>query len=177
MNGDSTILVVDDNRINRMKLSINLKEQGYHVLLAEDGHQALTTLENEAVDLVLLDIIMPEFDGYQVLEKMKAKPTFAQIPVIVISALDEAESVGHCLEIGADDYLAKPFEPLVLKSRVAILLERQRLRETVANYERQLTALSKMITEGVVRDDLIADLIAQQEGLGKLAAAIKQQLA
>src|SRR5687768_11870173 len=99
------ILVVDDNRMSRLKLARGLEEQGHSVTMAEDGQQALALLHSTAFDVVLLDIMMPELDGYAVLARMKADAALREIPVIVVSAVDEMESVVRCIEMGATDYL------------------------------------------------------------------------
>lgn len=103
MNEHGHILVVDDLRTNRLKLSLGLKQQGYTVAEAENGRQALEMLRAEPFDLVLLDILMPEMDGYQVLEEMKKDSGLRNVPVIVISAQDELESVVRGIELGAED--------------------------------------------------------------------------
>ncbi len=134
------ILVVDDNRMNRIKLSRGLEQQGYAVELAEGGQQALNMLENAAFDVVLLDIIMPEMDGFQVLEQIKCNPELRDIPVIVISALDETESAVRCIEMGAEDYLPKSFDPVLLRARLGASLQKKRLRDLEKAYlEQELT--------------------------------------
>ncbi|MCI0352502.1 MAG: response regulator, partial [Acidobacteriales bacterium] len=131
------ILVVDDNRLNRLKLSHSLEQQGHTVLLAEDGYQALQMLGERIFDLVLLDIVMPGMDGYEVLEKMKGDAELRNIPVIVISALDELDSAVRCIEMGAEDYLAKPFNSVFLKARLDACLKRKRLRDLEQAYLQQ----------------------------------------
>jgi len=126
------ILVVDDNRMNRLKLSRGLELQGHTVVVAEDGPQALALLASEAVDVVLLDIMMPDMDGFQVLERIKADPALRALSVIMVSALDEMESIVKCVQMGAEDYLLKPFDPVLLRTRLDACLERLRLRATVA---------------------------------------------
>ena len=121
-----SVLVVDDSQVNRDLLHRLLSRLGYRVVLAEGGLHALALVRSQAVDLVLLDIIMPEVDGFQVLHQMKADRHLRTIPVIMISALDEVASVGRCIEMGAEDYLTKPFDPVVLKARVGETLEKQR---------------------------------------------------
>lgn len=134
------ILVVDDNRMNRIKLSRGLEQQGYAVELAEGGQQALDLLENAAFDVVLLDIIMPEMDGFQVLEQIKCNPELRDIPVIVISALDETESAVRCIEMGAEDYLPKSFDPVLLRARLGASLQKKRLRDLEKAYlEQEMT--------------------------------------
>jgi signal transduction histidine kinase len=131
------VLVVDDNRVNRLKLSLGLEQQGHTVGLAEDGAQALDALRGEAFDVVLLDIVMPGMDGYQVLERVKADPELRDIPVIVISALDEMDSVVRSIEMGAEDYLSKPFDPVLLRARLNSCLQKKRLRDLEKSYLQQ----------------------------------------
>lgn len=134
----ASILVVDDNEANRDLLARRLKQQGYQIVTANDGQQALDTLQNKATDLVLLDIMMPNVNGYQVLEQMKASPQLLHIPVIIISAIDEMDSIVRCIEMGADDYLSKPFNPVLLRARVTSSLERKRMHDIEEGYRRQL---------------------------------------
>ena len=107
-NDHGHILVVDDNRMNRLKLSRSLEKQGHTVALAENGRQALEMMQAQAFDLTLLDIVMPEMDGYQALERLKRDSALRDIPVIMISAIDEMESIVKCVEMGAEDYLPSP---------------------------------------------------------------------
>lgn len=127
--GHGHILVVDDHRTTRLKLALGLKQQGHTTAEAENGRQALEKLLAESFDLVLLDILMPEMDGYQVLEQMKKNNALRDIPVIVISAQDELESVVHGIELGAEDYLPKSFDPILLKARISACLEKKHLRD------------------------------------------------
>jgi sigma-B regulation protein RsbU (phosphoserine phosphatase) len=101
--GKGRILVVDDEMVNRMLLSTNLQEAGYLVETAEDGQQALEILSAQLFDVVLLDLIMPKMDGYQVLARMKDDDALGRIPVIVISSSDEVESIARCIEMGATE--------------------------------------------------------------------------
>ncbi len=123
------VLVVDDNEMNRDMLSRRLERQGYRSIVAEDGVQALEILPQHSFDLILLDIMMPRMNGYEVLEKVKADPAVRHIPIIMISAVDDLDSVVKCVEMGADDYLFKPFNPILLKARVSASLENKRLRD------------------------------------------------
>ena len=125
----SRILVVDDNASNRDLLTRRLQRQGHTVLQAEDGTSALALVEKEALDLVLLDLMMPGISGYDVLALLKGDPQFREIPVIMISALSELDSIVRCIEAGADDYLAKPFDPTLLRARVGSSLEKKHLRD------------------------------------------------
>jgi signal transduction histidine kinase len=128
-NDQGHIFVVDDSPRNRLKLSRFLQQQGHTVTEAEHGRQALEMLSDQVFDLMLLDIIMPEIDGYQVLEALKQRDLLRNMPVIVISALDEMESVITCIEMGAEDYLTKPFDPVLLEARIGACLEKKRLRD------------------------------------------------
>jgi phosphoserine phosphatase RsbU/P len=129
---DAALLVVDDNEDNRYTLTRRLEREGYaNLTTANNGRQALELLERQHFDLVLLDIMMPELDGYQVLERLKADVALRDIPVIMISALEEVDSVIRCVELGAEDYLSKPFNPTLLRARVGASLEKKRLRDEV----------------------------------------------
>lgn len=123
------ILVVDDSQLNRDILEHRLTRDGHTVQLAEDGKQALELITAQRFDLVLLDILMPEPNGYQVLQTLKADRKLRDIPVIMISALDDLDSVVRCIEMGAEDYLSKPFNPVLLKARIESSLEKKRLRD------------------------------------------------
>ncbi len=125
----SRILVVDDNASNRDLLSRRLQRQGHTVLLAEDGARALVIVKNETLDLVLLDLMMPGISGYDVLALLKRDPRSRDIPVIMISALSELDSIVRCIEAGADDYLAKPFDPILLRARIGSSLEKKHMRD------------------------------------------------
>ncbi|CAN7741680.1 adenylate/guanylate cyclase domain-containing protein [Rhizobium sp. LjRoot258] len=133
------LLVVDDNEDNRFTLTERLKREGYgNVACASNGREALEMLATRSFDLVLLDITMPEMDGYQVLEHLKADTTLRNIPVVMISAVDEIDSVARCISLGAEDYLAKPFNAVLLRARVAACLEKKRLRDQEAVYTQQI---------------------------------------
>lgn len=125
----ATILIVDDNEFNRDILARRLQRQGYTTAQAANGRAALEKLSKERVDLVLLDVMMPDMDGYETLASIKADKRFTNIPVIMISAQTELDSVVRCIEIGAEDYLSKPFNPVLLWARLGSSLEKKRLRE------------------------------------------------
>ena len=134
-----TLLVVDDNEDNRYTLSRRLKREGYAKLeTAENGKLALELIRARKVDLILLDIMMPEMNGYEVLEQMKADAELRHIPVIMISAVDEIDSVVRCIELGADDYLAKPFNPTLLRARVGACLEKKRMRDDIVRHVKRM---------------------------------------
>lgn len=123
------VLVVDDDEINRDVLSRRVRSQGAEVITATSGLAALATLRAEPFDAVLLDVMMPDMNGYEVLREMKADTSLRDIPVVMISALDEVESAVRCIRLGAEDYLAKPFEPTLLRARLRASIEKKRLHD------------------------------------------------
>jgi len=123
------LLVVDDNRVNRLLVARTLEQFGHRVAFAENGRQALEALGTRPFDLVLLDIEMPEMNGYQTLEALRAHPKLRDIPVVMMSSVDEVDSVARCIEMGAEDYLFKPVNGVLLRARVAASLEKKRLRD------------------------------------------------
>ncbi|MBM4053241.1 MAG: response regulator [Planctomycetes bacterium] len=125
----SKILIVDDNEINRNVLNGLVLGLGHAPFLAENGKSAMMMIEKRLPDLILLDILMPELNGYEVLGLLKKDKNLRHIPVIVISAVDEIDSVVRCIEKGADDYLVKPFNPTLLKARIGSCLEKKLLRD------------------------------------------------
>ncbi len=135
------VLVVDDNRMNRLKLSHSVKLQGHTVETAENGVQALEMMRERQFDVLLLDILMPEMDGFEVLAEMKADADLKNIPVIVISASDELESAVRSIEMGAEDYIAKPFNPVFLRARLEASLRRKKLRDLEQAYVQQEVTL------------------------------------
>jgi serine phosphatase RsbU (regulator of sigma subunit) len=136
--GAGHILIVDDHKTNRIKMSFAVKKLGHTVDNAENGRQALEMLRTQAFDLVLLDIVMPEMNGYQVLEQMKKDQDLRDIPVIVISAETEMAKVVKGIELGAEDYLPKSFDPALLKARVEASLRTKWLRDFEAENTRLL---------------------------------------
>jgi len=173
------ILVVDDHKPNRIKISFAVKKLGHTAEVAEDGRQALAMLREHPFDLVLLDIIMPELDGYQVLEQMKADSTLRDIPVIVISAEQELDSVVKGIELGAADYLPKTFDPILLKARISACLEKKRFRDQEIEYLRQVERLTEAATvveaETFNPDSLsLEDVTARTDALGRLARVFER---
>ncbi len=120
--GSGRLLVVDDNKVNRLLLARGLELQGHRVLLAENGRVALEMLRAEPFDLVLLDMEMPEMDGFQVLEQLQADRQLRDLPVIVTSSLEGVAHVVRCIELGAEDYLTKPVNPGLLRARIGASL-------------------------------------------------------
>jgi signal transduction histidine kinase len=139
------ILLVDDNASNRDLLARRLERQGHLISMAENGAVALAMLQESRFDLVLLDIMMPEMDGYELLARMKADPPLSSIPVIMITALTEMESVVRCIEMGAEDYLSKPFNPALLRARIGATLQKKRLRELEQMHREQVIQAEAML--------------------------------
>ncbi|HEX8409719.1 MAG TPA: response regulator [Thermoanaerobaculia bacterium] len=149
------LLVVDDDPSNRDVLSRRLRQQGHDVRTASSGAEALQLVREAAFDLVLLDIMMPDMDGYQVLQHIKTDVRLQHIPVVMISALSEVQSVVRCIEAGAEDYLAKPFDPTLLKARVGASLEKKRGRDRESALFEQLQDNYKRLQEvEKLRDDM-----------------------
>ncbi len=140
------LLVVDDNKVNRLLLGRSLEQQGHRVEMAENGRQALDMMHEKPFDLVLLDIEMPEMNGYQVLEKASADLQLRDIPIIITSALEELDSVVKCIEMGAEDYLVKPVNPVLLRARIGASLDKKRLRD------QQRELIRKFATSEVATD-------------------------
>ncbi len=141
-----TILIVDDSITNRKFLARQVAAQNYQVATAANGKQAIQMIETGSYDLILLDIIMPEMDGYEVLKWIRDSP-WQHIPTIMISALDQIDSVVKCIEMGAADYLAKPFNTTLLKARLGACLEQKRLRDQESLYIRQLAQANQKISK------------------------------
>ena len=166
------ILVVDDHRTTRLKLCLGLKQQGHTVGEAENGMQALEKLRDEKFDLVLLDILMPEMDGYQVLERMKENILLRDMPVIVISAMDDLESVVKGIELGAEDYLPKTFDPVLLRARIGACLEKKRLRDQEVDYlynVARITAAAAAVEAESFDPQALVDVATRADALGQLA--------
>lgn len=146
MTGDAVpvghILVVDDNEMNRDMLSRRLRRMDCSVDVAGDGEQALEMMQATTYDLVMLDLMMPRMNGYEVLEYIKGDEKLRDIPIIMISAVDDLDSVVKCIEMGADDYLFKPFNPVILRARVGASVERRRSHKVSPNTDLRTTVQS-----------------------------------
>ena len=165
------ILVVDDNEMNRDILMRHLERQGHQVASSETGLQALKLLTEETFDLVLLDILMPGLDGYQVLEKMKADPALRDIPVIMISALDETDSVVQCIALGAEDYLPKSFDPILLKARISACLSKKHYRDQEQKYIKALLESQRQLERELAEAaDYVKDLLPKPAAEGPFGA-------
>jgi two-component system, cell cycle response regulator len=169
------LLVVDDDRLNRMVLTRALNEQGYTVQSAENGTRALEMLDHEssrAFDVVLLDVLMPELDGYQTLARIKQREDLRHVPVIMISAVDEVESAIRCIKMGATDYLTKPFNAALLHARISASLAGKRLRDLELDYLEQVarvTAAASAVESGGFDPASLNGVAARGDALGQLA--------
>ena len=201
------VLVVDDNIVNRKQLARLLTDQGYSVTLAEDGRQAVALLEGKLTsgserpatdengstvsgsaasppgaipmgfDVILLDILMPEMDGYQVLAHVKALPHLRHIPVIMISSLDEIDSVVRCIQLGAIDYLPKPFKPALLQARLQASLAQKRLRDLELEYLEQagrVADAAQAVEAGHFNPATLDAVGAREDALGRLARVFQR---
>jgi adenylate cyclase len=146
------VLVVDDDSVNRLLLSRSLQREGHRFTIAQDGRRALEILHAESIDVVLLDVLMPEIDGFEVLAQMQADSELRHVPVIMISALEDMESVVRAIELGAEDYLPKPFNPVLLRARINGCLTRKRLDDL--ERERVRDIFSRFVPEHVVDEVL-----------------------
>ena len=166
------ILVVDDEPFNVDYLEQELDDLGYDTVAAGDGAVALEAVRDEKPDLVLLDIMMPVMDGFAVLEHLKADPATRDIPVVVISAMSDLASIVRGISLGADDYLPKPFEPVLLHARISAGLERKQRRDREVEYLRAvdvLTGAAKSVQEATYDEAALAPVAARDDALGNLA--------
>ena len=134
------LLVVDDNKVNRLLLTRNLELMGHRVTTAENGRVALEMLRREPFDLLVLDIEMPEMNGFQVLEQLAHDLQLRDLPVVVTSSLEGLDNVVRCIELGAEDYLTKPVNAVLLKARISASLEKKRLRDQQKELVRRFAA-------------------------------------
>ena len=167
----SSVLVVDDTEMNRDMLCALLEADGHKAAVAENGRIALEAIKKNSFDLILLDVMMPEMNGYQVLEHLKADPSLRDIPVIVLSALDEIGSVVRCIELGAEDYLPKPFDPVLLRARIGACLEKKHLRDQEVQLRKELAEWNQRLEQRV------EEQVTQLERLSRLKRFFSPQLA
>ncbi|HLA92593.1 MAG TPA: response regulator [Actinomycetota bacterium] len=147
------VLVVDDDALNRRLLTSSLEREGHSTTAVEDGGSALAALAGSPFDLVLLDILMPGLDGIEVLERLKQDPALLHIPVIMISGVEDTESIARCIEAGAEDFLPKPFDPVILRARVNAGLNRKALHDLERERVRQV--FTRFLPESLV-DQVLA---------------------
>jgi CheY-like chemotaxis protein len=174
------ILIVDDLEDNRSVLERRLARQGHHVVCASGGLQALDFMAHDTFDLVLLDVMMPDLDGLAVLERLKASPKFRDVPVIMISALDDVATVVRCIERGAEDHLPKPFDPVLLGARINASLERKRLRDAELEYLKHVGHVidaATAVEAGSYETSSLADVAKRTDELGRLARVFDAMVA
>ncbi|MEO9115431.1 MAG: protein kinase [Gemmatimonadaceae bacterium] len=166
------ILIVDDETNNRNVLERHLKRQGYEVVCAGDGETALSSVHHSSYDLVLLDVRMPGMDGHEVLRRLKRDSATRDIPVVMISAADDLSTIAACIEAGADDFLPKPFDPVILHARVGACVEKKRLRDLEVDYLRQVERVADAATaveRGTYEAGSLMKVAERDDALGKLA--------
>ncbi len=162
------ILAVDDARENRELVARSLSRMGHFVITAANGEEALDALEKSDVDVVLLDLLMPGLDGREVLRRIKEHPDWRATPVIVISGNQDMDGIIECIEAGADDYLFKPFNPVLLQARIKAGIERKRWHDREEQYRQQLERNEKFIRATFGRylsDEIVTDILERPEGL------------
>ncbi len=171
------VLVVDDGAMNRRVLRAALEREGHEVAEATNGREALEMLKDRAVEVVLLDLVMPEMDGYETLAAIKANPALRHLPVIVISGVDELDSVVRCIEMGATDYLPKPFNASVLRARLGASLAGKRLRDLELEYLEQVghvIAAAESLEGGAFDPAALSGVAARDDALGTLARSFSR---
>lgn len=171
MTARASILVVDDDPVNRSMLTASLQAGGHQVTTAEGGSQALDLVRAEGFDVILLDVLMPRMDGYQVLERLKEDPRLRHIPVVMVTALDDVESAVRCIELGADDYLSKPIDPVLLGARINAGLMKKRLHDLELQHLEEVDGLNRRLEARV--EEQMAELIRT----GELKRFLPQQIA
>jgi CheY-like chemotaxis protein len=171
------VLVVDDDAVNRLLLSRALEREGHQVRAVTNGLEAVRALHDDPFDCVLLDVLMPEMDGYQVLEHIRGDPKLRRTPVIMTSALDDLESIVRCIELGADDYLPKPFDPVLLRARINAGLARKRLDDLEQEYLEQVghvVAAAAAVETGTFRTEQLDGAARRDDALGQLARVFQR---
>jgi adenylate cyclase len=156
-----SLLVIDDDPVVRSMLSRSLEQGGHQVATARDGREGLDVARAEAFDVILLDVLMPGLDGYEVLEQLKKDRTLRHIPVLMITALDDIESAVRCIELGADDYLPKPIDPVVLGARINAGLTKKRLHDLEMQHVEEVDRLNRRLEARV--EEQMAELVRTGE--------------
>lgn len=149
------ILVIDDSRMNRRQLQVLLEQRGHQVILAESGEQGLHALISQPVDVILLDLVMPGMDGFELLRRLKTSPALAMIPTIMISAQDELTGIVKAIEMGAADYLPRPFDPVLLSARINASLASKRLRDMEQAHLRQVQEFVLQIQQEQEKSEML----------------------
>ena len=161
MTDRASVLVVDDDPVNRSMLSRSLEADGHEVTTVERGAEALELAGSQGFDVVLLDVVMPEMDGYQVLERLKADPKLRHLPVVMVTAVDDVASAVRCIELGADDYLSKPVDPVLLGARVRAGLTKKRLHDLQRQHVEEVDRLNRRLEARV--EEQMAELVRTGE--------------
>lgn len=175
--GGDTVLVVDDTAVDRELLARAIAQLGHEVRTAPDGAAALATLAADGSDLVLLDLLMPVMDGFEALRRIKADPDLAHVPVIVVSAVEDQASLVRCIELGATDYLIKPFNREVLRARLTTSLATKRLRDIEIDHLKQVERVigaATALESGRYDAILLEPVAARDDALGTLARVFQQ---
>jgi CheY-like chemotaxis protein len=174
------VLVVDDDAENRDVLRRRLEREGCAVETAAAGQDALVMVKTNPYDLIMLDLLMPGMDGYTVLGHLKDDASTHDIPVIMISALDDLASIAQCIERGAEDYLPKPFDPVLLRARLHASLEKKRLRDAETEYLREVSrviSVARAVESGTYEPDALAEVARREDELGRLARVVDRMAA
>jgi two-component system cell cycle response regulator len=172
MEAQASVLVVDDDPMNRLLLARSLEQEGHRVTTADNGREALAVLQAEPFDVVLLDVMMPELDGLDTLDEIKRHPLFRHLPVIMVSGLEDIRSVVRCIEAGAEDYLSKPFDPVLLRARISACLTRKRLHDLELEYIEQVGYVAEAaaaVEDGVFEPGSLDHVAERGDALGQLA--------
>lgn len=170
--GKGRLLIVDDVEENRAVLERRLRKEGYETFSVASGEEALSCIASHAFDLVLLDVLMPGMDGFAVLERIKGDRATRSLPVIMISALDDLSSVVRCIEHGAEDFLSKPFDPVLLRARIGASLEKKRWHDREADYLRQVARVieaASAVEHGAYESGMLGEIPSRDDELGRLA--------
>lgn len=157
----ASILVIDDDAAMRSILTRSLEQAGHVVTTAKDGREGLDLLQREPFDVVLLDVLMPDPDGYQVLETIKGDERLRHLPVVMITALDDVRSAVRCIEMGAEDYLPKPFDPVILHARISAGLSRKRLGDLERTHAAETARLNRRLEARI--EEQMAELVRTGE--------------
>ena len=165
---------MDDDAVGRTMLTKLLEQEGHRVDTASDGRQALERLHADPFDIVLLDVLMPELDGYEVLQHMKDDEVLRHVPVLMITALDDVQSAVRCIELGADDYLLKPFDPVVLQARLKACLAKKQLHDLEAEHLADLARLNRRLEARI--EEQMAELVRTGELRRFLPQAVADEL-
>src|SRR4030095_7088894 len=175
--GGGSILVIDDEEANRVLLARRLVRQGYSLLFAEAGEAGWATAAREPVDVILLDVWLPGLSGYGVLARLKSDEALREIPVLILTAVDDAQSVTRCLALGADDYLAKPYDPAVLGARVRACMTKKRARAFALAYLRgvaRVTAAALAVESGQFTAESLDEVVRRPDDLGNLGRLFRR---